>query len=293
MAAIGRRHPWQYYVLTRPFAPSAPINATAGSVSVSADAYGPTVSVTQPTGGLITFVAVDSGNDNTNAASYSITPLPSGTTVGDLAILTIAHPGTSSGSIVFSGWTLAYEAVDSTLTRGSVHYRIVQAGDSDTSAFTFDPPGSATGISWVCCEYSGIDAVNPFAVQSGTISTSDADHVIATPTLANSVSPYAWWVSGGACSDTSGGDSSTDFTADVGIERGEAIASEGVSFHSAVMYDSNASIGAAGSNVVVTYTQNNTTGTPDLIAWLGIINPSPLGMSVVNPYAAQVRASYW
>jgi hypothetical protein len=227
----------------------------------------------------IAFVASDEGNSDTDATSYSIAPLPTGTTAGNVAIVVVACPETGTetdAGIVFSGWAPIYIGRDNSVNfsahRVSVWFRVVQSGDTESSAFTFDNRGTAEGIAWVCCEYSGVDTGNPFWKHDGAFSVADADQSLATPTLANPDAD-AWWVSAAGIGETAAASSSTaTWSADIGTERNDIDAGETSAFHAAAMYDSNATV-AKDASVTVTHTYSVGAG-GDVASWLGILRPS-------------------
>lgn len=224
----------------------------------------------------IAFVAAKEGNSDTDAASYSITPLPVGILSGHVAVIVVSCPTTTTGATAFSGWTQVYEGLSSSAHMASVWYRVAQVGDLATTAFTFDPPGTAEGISWVCSAYSGVDTTSPFLAQDGTFSALDADGVLASPTV-NNTSSVAWRVSAAASGKVDGGgDSSVTWTADIGTERNDIDSSSAIGGHSAAMYDSNGTISTG--NTSVTHTLGSTTTAFDLISWVGILQiPSDTG----------------
>jgi hypothetical protein len=244
----------------------------------------------------IAFVASQEGNSGTDATSYSIAPLPTGTTVGNVCFVVIACPTPTTGTPTFSGWTLVREFASSSAHRASVWYRVVQSGDADATAFTFDQPGTAEGISWVSCEYSGVNTDSPLIDEDGAFTANDADGDLATPSIDNN-DVNAWLVHAIAASDLDANDTTVAFTTSPAMtERNDIDGSATTEVAGAAWYDSNAAVAHA------SFTQtgsHDSTVAMDMAVWVGILNPAyppgsaQAGGSLLVQRQAVTTASSW
>ena len=208
-------------------------------------------------------------NNNTDAVSYTISPFSgiTGLAAAQIAVLHVACATPTTGTVALSGWTQVNETQKSGAHVDSVWWRKVAAGDTTATTFTFDPPGTATGITYGCIVYSGVDVEVPFLVDSGSaLSTADGDDIIATPSVHNS-DVNSWWV---ACfSATNSTDSSITCAIDSGTERVDLDGTESTGERAIGMYDSNGTI------AIADYTRTGTfaisTGSADLSGWIGIL----------------------
>jgi len=221
----------------------------------------------------IAFNASKEGNSDTNAASYSIQPLPTGTTAGNVCFLVVGCGTSTAGAVTFTGWTNIR-----TFTNGghsaSIWYRVVQAGDTTTSAFTFDPPGTPESISWVSSEYSGVNTTTPILVETGSIQL-NSTAAMSTGTV-NNTDANGWQVVAGAIGDTSGNDSTTNFSVAGLTTRNEIDGAELTSMAVAGWFDSNGPVTTGNKSSTVTLNNSTASGT-DMCAWIGIINPAAGG----------------
>ena len=208
-------------------------------------------------------------NNNTDAVSYTISPFSgiTGLAAAQIAVLHVACATPTTGTVALSGWTQVNETQKSGAHVDSVWWRKVAAGDTTATTFTFDPPGTATGITYGCIVYSGVDVEVPFLADSGSaLSTADGDDIIATPSVHNS-DVNSWWV---ACfSATNSTDSSITCAIDSGTERVDLDGTESTGERAIGMYDSNGTI------AIADYTRTGTfaisTGSADLSGWIGIL----------------------
>lgn len=241
----------------------------------------------------IAFVASQEGVSGTNAASYSIAPLPTGTTAGNVCFVIIACPTSTTGSCTFSGWTLVREFLNGSAHRASVWYRVVQGGDADATSFTFDQPGTAEGIAWVSSEYSGVNTTYPLITETGAFSANDADFSLGTGSTDNT-DPTAWQVVAGALSDLEANDTTTALAVSGMTERNDIDGSATSEVTAAAWYDSNGVVTAGSKSATVTQTSG--TVAMDMAAWIGILNPTKpvqAGSSLLIQKQAVNRAAFW
>lgn len=243
----------------------------------------------------IAFVASQEGVSGTDAASYSIAPLPTGTTAGNVCFVVVSCPTPTTGSITFTGWTLVRQFQNASAHRVSVWYRVVQAGDADATAFTFDQPGTAEGIAWVSAEYSGVNTTSPLISEDGAYGTNDADGDLATPSI-NNDDVNAWLVHAIGASDLEANDTTVAFTTSPArTERNDIDGSATTEVVGAAWYDSNGVI--AHSSFTQTGSHDSTVAM-DMAVWIGVLRPAysgaaQVGSSLLVQRQAIIRASYW
>ena len=221
----------------------------------------------------IAFNASSEGNSDTNAASYSIQPLPSGTTAGNVCFLVVGCGTSTAGAVTFTGWTNV-RTFTNTGHSASIWYRVVQVGDSTTTAFTFDPPGTPESISWVSAEYSGVDTTTPLIAETGSIQINSLA-AMSTGTV-NNTDANAWQVVAGAVGDTSGSDRTTDLSVAGLTTRNEIDGNELTSMAVAGWFDSDGTVTTGDKSSTVTLNNASSAGT-DMCAWIGIVNPASGG----------------
>lgn len=235
-----------------------------------------------------------SANDDTDAGSYSISPFTSitGLAAGQVAILAIACATPTTGAVTLSGWTQVNESQKSGAHVDSVWYRVVDAGDNTATTFTFDPPGTATGITYGCVVYSGVNTTTPFEVDSGSaLSTADADDAIATPSVHLSVAT-SWYI---VVFIATGG---TDDTMNMGViggttERVDIDGAETTGARCLVMSDSNGP--TAVTDYTFTGTFTITASAADLSAWIGVLQTDAVAGTTLLQINQQAltRAANW
>jgi hypothetical protein len=248
----------------------------------------------------IIFIGSKEFNDDADGATYTITnPLPSGLATNDVCIIAVACPTDTSGAAAFTGWTLVRQVDEGSNHRASIWYRVIQAGDTDATDFTFDPQGTAEGINWITALYRGVNTSEPFYVEDAAFSATDADNSLVSPTVTNA-DDRAWAVSAGLSSDTATGDASLTWSGTgsgwTTTERNEIDASaETTASHSVGFYDSNGVITTGAKSV--THAMASTTTDVDMVSWIGILRPAGLptaGSSLLlSKTACVVRAHYW
>lgn len=218
----------------------------------------------------IAFNQSKEGNNDNNLGSYSIAPLPTLTTAGNVCFLVVGSGTSTAGAVTFTGWTNV-RTFTSSGHSASIWYRVVQIGDTTASSFTFDPPGTPESISWVSAEYSGVDTTTPLLVEDGTIQL-NSTAALATPTV-NNTDSNAWQVVAGAIGDTSGTDSSTNFSVAGLTTRNEIDGAEVTSMAVAGWFDSNGTVTTGNKSSTVTLNGGNPSGV-DMCAWIGIVKPT-------------------
>jgi hypothetical protein len=253
----------------------------------------------------ISFIAANEFNSDASITTdVAITdPLPTGLLLGDVCVIAIACPSTTSGTPTFSGWTLVRQVNNgSSFHCGSIWYRVIQAGDATTTDFTFDPAGTPEGIAWISSLYRGVDTTTPFLVEDAAfaVMNSGSSQDLLSPTV-NNTDAAAWAVSAGICSDNDNpsSDSVMDWTVSsssgwTATERHDIDMGEATSVHSVGFYDSNAVITTG--NKSVTHRANLTSTACDMVSWIGILKPEPVviphGSYRVTEQAVN-RASFW
>lgn len=224
----------------------------------------------------IAFVASEEFVNDNNAASYSLAPLPTGTTAGNVCFVVVSCPTDTGGATTFSGWTNVRTLTNGTAHATSVWYRVVQPGDTASTAFTFDNQGTAEGIAYVSAEYSGVDTTTPLIAENGAISVDDADSSLATPSISNT-DANAWLVHAIGISDTNMADSSLACTTSPAMtERNDIDGASIAQANVAAWYDSNGTVSVASYSQTGSY---DSTDDGTLSVWIGLLKPTATGGS--------------
>jgi hypothetical protein len=118
--------------------------------------------------------------------------IPSGVQAGDCMVVVISWDNSGTPTITPpSGWNPVFTSVGDATIRGSVYYRVAQAGDSSWS-WTISPTNVDFGMA--CQTFSGVDQNNPIDA-TGT-SSSNAGSGTITANAVTILTANAWHLIG-------------------------------------------------------------------------------------------------